>query len=101
VRRGDAAAAEAELRGAIDINMALVGADSWRTARAQASLAWALIQRGDAREGEPMLVAARTKLLGSMGPKDPATLWAGAHLAQYLRAHHRDAEAAAVQASVP
>jgi serine/threonine protein kinase/tetratricopeptide (TPR) repeat protein len=97
VRRGNAAAAEAELRGAIDTNTALVGADNWRTARAQASLGWALIQRGDAQDGEPMLVTARTKLLGAVGPKDPATLWASAHLAEYLRAHHRDAEASAVQ----
>jgi serine/threonine protein kinase/Tfp pilus assembly protein PilF len=101
VRRGNAAAAEVELRSAIDTNTALVGAENWRTARAQASLGWALIQGGDAQEGEAMLVAARTKLLAAVGPEDPASLWAGSHLAEYLRAHHRDAEAAAVQASAP
>jgi serine/threonine protein kinase/tetratricopeptide (TPR) repeat protein len=99
VRRGNAAAAETELRAAIDTNVALVGADSWRTARAQASLGWALIQRGDAEDGEPMLVAAHTKLQSAVGPKDPATQWAASRLTDYLRAHHRDAEAAAVQAS--
>jgi tetratricopeptide (TPR) repeat protein len=86
VRRGNAAAAETELRAAIDTNVALVGADSWRTARAQASLGWAL-------------VAAHTKLQSAVGPKDPATQWAASRLTDYLRAHHRDAEAAAVQAS--
>jgi serine/threonine protein kinase len=96
LQRGAVAAAEVELRAALDINTALAGADSWRTARSQASLGWALILRDDAAEGEPMLVAARTRLLATVGATHPATLWASARLADYLHAHHRDAEAAAI-----
>lgn len=96
--RGKFAAAEVELRAAIDINTALAGADSWRTARSQARLGWDLIMRGSAAEGEPMLIAARTRLLATVGAEHAATLWATAHLADYLRAHHRDAEAALLSA---
>jgi serine/threonine protein kinase/Flp pilus assembly protein TadD len=99
LRRGNAAAAETELRAAVDINTALVGADSWRTARAQASLGWAMIEKENAAEGEPMLVAARSKLLSTVGAAHPATQWATAHLVDYLRVHHRDAEATAVLAN--
>jgi eukaryotic-like serine/threonine-protein kinase len=96
LQRGAVAAAQVELRAALDINIALAGADSWRTARTQAALGWALILRNDAAEGAPMLVAARARLLTTVGPAHPATLWASSRLADYLRAHHRDAEAAAV-----
>jgi serine/threonine protein kinase/tetratricopeptide (TPR) repeat protein len=98
MQRGKLTAAEVELRAAVDINSALAGADSWRTARSQASLGWDLILRDDAAEGEPMLVAARDRLLATVGGKHAATLWASSHLADYLRAHHRDAEAARVSA---
>jgi eukaryotic-like serine/threonine-protein kinase len=98
LRRGSFAAAETELRAAVDINSALAGADSWRTARAQASLGWALIVRDKAEEGEPMLAAARDRLLATVGAGHVATQWASEHLAEYLRAHHRDAEAAQVLA---
>ncbi len=100
MQRGKLTAAEVELRAAVDINTALAGADSWRTARSQASLGWDLILRDDAAEGEPMLVAARGRLLATVGGKHAATLWASSHLAEYLRAHHRDAEAALVSASL-
>jgi hypothetical protein len=83
----------------VDINSALAGADSWRTARSQASLGWDLILRDNAAEGEPMLIAARNRLLATVGGKHDATLWASTHLAEYLRAHHRDAEAALVSAT--
>jgi hypothetical protein len=53
-----------------------------------------LILRDNAAEGEPMLVAARNRLLATVGGKHAATQWASSHLADYLRAHHRDAEAA-------
>ena len=99
VQRGKLAAAEVELRAAVDINTALAGADSWRTARSQASLGWDLILRDNAAEGEPMLIAARNRLLATVGGKHDATLWASTHLAEYLRAHHRDAEAALVSAT--
>jgi serine/threonine protein kinase/tetratricopeptide (TPR) repeat protein len=98
LRRGSFAAAETELRAAVDINTALAGVDSWRTARAQASLGWALILRDKADEGEPMLVAARDRLLATVGATHAATRWASQRLADYLRAHHRDAEAAQVLA---
>jgi len=98
-QRGELAAAETELRAAIDINTALAGTDSWRTARAQSTLGWVLILRGRAAEGEPMLVAARNRLIATVGAAHAATQWASARLADYLRTHHRDAEAAQVLAS--
>jgi tetratricopeptide (TPR) repeat protein len=100
MQRGKLTAAEVELRAAVDLNTALAGADSWRTARSQASLGWDLILRDNAAEGEPMLVAARNRLLATVGGKHAATLWASTHLADYLRAHHRDAEAALVSATL-
>ena len=98
-RRELLAAAEAELRAALDVNIALAGADSWRAARSEASLGWALIARDEAAEGEPMLLAARAKLLTTVGPRHPATQQATARLVKYYRAHHRDAEAARVLAA--
>ena len=71
LRRGCLAAAEAELRTALDMNVGLAGADSWRTARSEASLGWALIKRDKAAEGEPMLVAARSQTAGDGGPAAP------------------------------
>jgi serine/threonine protein kinase/tetratricopeptide (TPR) repeat protein len=94
VQRGSAGAADAELRAAVDINAALAGSDSWRTARAQASLAWALIQRDRSAEGLPMLIAAQRHLAQTLGAHHPATEWATKRLVDYLKAHHRDAEAA-------
>jgi len=98
LRRESLAAAEAELREALDMTVGLAGAESWRTARSEASLGWALIQRDRAMEGEPMLLAARSKLLTSVGPQHPATQQASARLVEYYRAHHRDADAARVLA---
>ena len=49
LRRGSLAAAESELRAALDINTALAGADGWRTARSAASLGWTLIRRDRSR----------------------------------------------------
>jgi tetratricopeptide (TPR) repeat protein len=92
-RRGEFPAAETELRSAVDLETTLSGPDSWRTARAQATLGWVLIQRGSAAEGEPMLAAARAQLLAKVGASHEATRAASARLAEYLRAHHRDAEA--------
>jgi tetratricopeptide (TPR) repeat protein len=96
VQRGALPAAEAELRMAVDIDTEVAGADNWRTALAQSTLGWALIRRDHAAEGEPMLIAARNRLIATVGPKHAATQWATARLAEYLQAHHRDAEAAQV-----
>jgi eukaryotic-like serine/threonine-protein kinase len=93
LRRGSLAAAEAELRIALDMNARLAGPDGWRAARSEASLGWILIQRDKAAEGEPMLLAARSKLLATVGMQDPATQQATSRLVEYYRAHHRDAEA--------
>jgi serine/threonine protein kinase/tetratricopeptide (TPR) repeat protein len=101
LQKGNAAAAETELRTAIEINSALAGADSWRTARSQSTLGWDLILGGKAAEGEPLLIAARKRLLETVGASNAATQWASARLAEYLRAHHRDAEAAEVLAKPP
>jgi eukaryotic-like serine/threonine-protein kinase len=99
LRRGSLAAAEAEIRTAVDMNVALAGSDSWRVARSEASLGWVLIKRDRATEGEPMLLAARSKLLVTVGAQHPATLQASARLAEYYRAHHRDADAERVLAA--
>jgi eukaryotic-like serine/threonine-protein kinase len=99
LRRGSMAAAEAELRTALDINAGLAGADSWRAARSEAGLGWTLIQRDKAAEGEPMLVAARSKLVATVGLRHPATQQATTWLVEYYRAHHRDAEAGRVLAA--
>ena len=93
LRRGLPADAEAEFRASADINTALTGADSWRTARSTASLGWALIKDGKVAEGEPILVAARARLLATVGPHDPATHEATGRLVDYYRSRHRDAEA--------
>ncbi len=99
LRRGSLPAAEAELRTALDMNVGLVGADSWRSARSEAGLGWALIARDKAGEGEPMLLAARSKLMAAVGPQHPATQQATAWLVQYYRAHHREVEASRVLAA--
>ncbi len=99
LRRGSLDAAEVQLRSAHDMNVELTGADSWRSARSEASLGWVLIARDKAAEGEPMLLAARAKLLAAVGPEHPATRQATAWLAEYYRAHHRDADAARVLAA--
>jgi hypothetical protein len=98
LQRGSLAAAEIELRAALDITASLAGADSWRSARAQSSLGWCLIMRDKAAEGEPMLVAARTRLLATVGPQHAATQQASERLVEYYRAHHRDDDAARVLA---
>ena len=93
LRRGSLAAAEVELRSSLDINTALAGTDSWRIARSAASLGWVLIKRDKSAEGEPMLVAARARLLATVGAQHAATQEATNRLVEYYRATHRDAEA--------
>ncbi len=98
LRRGLLAAAEAELRSALDMNTTLAGADSWRTARSAASLGWTLIKRDKSQEGEPMLVAARARLLATVGAGHPATREATERLIEYYRSRPRAADAAQVLA---
>jgi serine/threonine-protein kinase len=98
-RRESWDAAEAELRLSLDMNVGLAGPDAWRSARSAASLGWVLIKHDKAAEGEPMLLAARARLLATVGPLNAATQQASARLAQYYRAHHRDAEADRVLAA--
>ncbi|HTD74288.1 MAG TPA: tetratricopeptide repeat protein, partial [Steroidobacteraceae bacterium] len=100
LRREQFTDAERELRAALDIDVATAGVDNWRAARAEASLGWLLIAKGNAAEGEPMLVAARSKLLQSVGPLHPEVALASQRLAQYYRLHHRDADATRVLAEV-
>ncbi len=100
LRRGQLTAAEAELRAALDIDLASAGAGDWRAARTEASLGWLLIAENNPAEGEPMLVAARSKLLKTVGPMHPEVELATQRLAEYYRAHHRDAEALRVLAEL-
>ena len=88
--------AETELRTAVDIYTALAGPDNWRTARSQASLGWILIEEGKAAEGEPMLVAAQSRLLATVGAQHPEAQQATSRLIQYYQEHHRDADATRV-----
>jgi hypothetical protein len=99
LRRGFLAAAEIELRTALEMTVSLAGPDSWRAARSEASLGWTLIQREKDSEGESMLLAARSKLLATVGAKNPATQQSTARLVEYYHAHHRDAEVARVLAA--
>jgi serine/threonine protein kinase len=99
LRRGLLSEAENELRTAVDMTTGLAGPDSWRTARSEASLGWLLIVRNKASEGEPMLLAARSKLLAMVGLQHPATQQASTRLVEYYRKHHRDADAARVLAA--
>jgi tetratricopeptide (TPR) repeat protein len=100
LRRGQLTVAERELRAALDIDLASAGPGDWRAARTEASLGWLLIAEDNAAEGEPMLVAARSTLLKAMGPLHPEVVLASERLAQYYRAHHRDADAARVLAEL-
>jgi hypothetical protein len=59
-------------------------------------LGWLLIAQDHTAEGEQRLVAARSKLLKTVGPLHPEVELATKRLAEYFRAHHRDAEAARV-----
>jgi serine/threonine protein kinase/tetratricopeptide (TPR) repeat protein len=96
LRRGEFAAAEGELHAALEIDLSLAGARNWRSARTEASLGWLLIEENKAAEGEPLLLAAQKQLLATLGPQHPEVVQANARLAQYYRAHHRDAEAAKI-----
>jgi tetratricopeptide (TPR) repeat protein len=100
LRRGRLTDAERELRAALDIDLASAGPDNWRAARTEASLGWLLIAENNDAEGEAMLVAARLKLLQSVGSLHPEVALASQRLAQYYRAHHRDADAARVLAEL-
>ncbi len=99
LRRGLLTEAEREMRTALDVDVSLVGADNWRSARTAASLGWVLIKSGRDGEGEPMLAAAQHKLATTLGPGNPDTQSATTHLAQYYRDHHRDADASRVLAA--
>jgi hypothetical protein len=88
--------AEVELRAAADIDGALAGQDDWRAARSRASLGWVLIEEGKAAEGEPLLVAAQSRLLSTVGPMHPDTQQATSRLVQYFKEHHREADATRV-----
>jgi hypothetical protein len=100
LRRGQLSDAETELRAALDIDLGAAGPGDWRAARTEASLGWLLIAQNNSAEGEPMLVAARSKLLKTVGPLHPEVELATKRLAEYYRAHHRDAEAARVLAEL-
>jgi ATP/maltotriose-dependent transcriptional regulator MalT len=96
LRRGQLSRAESELRGALDVELGSAGPGDWRAARTEASLGWLLIAENNSAEGETMLVAARSKLLKTVGPLHPEVELATKRLADYYRAHHRDADAVRV-----
>jgi tetratricopeptide (TPR) repeat protein len=99
LRRGQFASAEIEIRAALDLDLSLAGAGNWRTARTEASLGWLLIAENKTDEGEPKLVAAQKQLLATLGPLHPEVVLATSRLAEYYRAHHRDAEAVKILSS--
>ena len=89
--------AESQLRAALDIDTALAGYDSWRSARSRASLGWVLIEEGKAAEGEPLLIAAQSRLLATVGGLHAETQQATSRLVQYYEEHHREADAMRVR----
>jgi serine/threonine-protein kinase len=91
LRRGQFAAAEIEFRRALEIDTALAGAGSWRTARTRASLGWLLILEHQAADGEPLLVAAQSQLLAALGPQHPEVVQATWRLAECQRGHRAEA----------
>ena len=99
LRRGEFADAEIELRAALELDSSLAGPGNWRAARTEASLGWLLIEEGQAAAGETMLVTARTQLLASLGPQHPEVQLATSRLAEYYRAHHREADAVKILSS--
>ncbi len=99
LRRGQLAPAEAEVRAALDVDLALAGPGNWRTARTEASLGWILIAQDKASEGEHLLLEAQKKLLAMLGPQHPETVQATSRLIDYYHAHHRDADAAQLHAA--
>jgi serine/threonine protein kinase/Flp pilus assembly protein TadD len=100
LRRGQLAEAETELRAALEIDLGSAGPGDWRAARIEASLGWLLIAENNAAEGEPMLSLARSTLLKTVGPLHPEVMLASKRLAEYYRSHHREADAARVQAEL-
>ena len=60
-------AAEAELRAALEMNVALAGPDSWRTARSEAGLAWMLIKRRTTRGGRTDAGGGALQIAGDGG----------------------------------
>jgi hypothetical protein len=62
-------------------------------------LGWLLISEDKPAEGEPLLVAAQKRLLASLGPRHPLVARATSRLAEYYRAHHRDADAVKILSS--
>src|SRR5258708_13972586 len=100
LRRGQLSDAEIELRAALDIDLGSAGPGDWRARRTAARLGWLLIAQNNSAEGEPMLGAARSKLLKKVGAFHPPVALAPKRLAPYFRGHHRDAEAARVLAEL-
>ena len=100
LRRRNFAEAERDLHSALDLEASL-GAADWQIARTNASLAWLEIQKNNAAEGEPKLVEARNKLIARLGAQNAEVKLVTTRLAQYLRDHHRDAEAAKLLQAAP
>ena len=100
LRRRNFAEAERDLHSALDLEASL-GAADWQIARTNASLAWLEIQKNNAAEGEPKLVEARNKLIARLGPQNAEVKLVTSRLVQYLKDHHRDAEAAKLSQAAP
>jgi eukaryotic-like serine/threonine-protein kinase len=100
IARGQFQAAESELKTALNLNQRLAGPDSWRAARSEASLGWAMIEERNEADGVPMLTSAQAKLMQALGAQNISTRQASKHLLEYYRAHHRDADAARILAAL-
>jgi len=77
----------------------LAGPGNWRASRAQASLGWLLILEDQPAAGELMLAAAHAQLATSLGAQHPEVKLASSRLAEYYRAHHREADAVKILSS--
>ena len=96
---GDARAALAPLRHALDLCLRTYGTNSWRTARSQSSLGEALALTGSSAQAEPLLLDGYRTLQSQLGDNDELTRLARKRALNFLQVHDRAADAARLLSS--
>jgi len=99
--RGDAAGAAEALRVSITICNESPDAGKWRAARSQSALGEALSRLGQDGEAERLLVESHRALLQDRKADDEYTKSARERLLGFLRARHRERDAARLLAPAP
>ena len=82
LRLGDATGAESQLRDALEIRTAALGASHWLVAEAESVLGEALATQGRHTEAQPLLVGAWERLVAQRGAADRYTREAQARLSR-------------------